>query len=273
MNLIDPFQFHDLFRHVRSVAVVGNAPCILEYSNGAAIDSHDLVVRFNRARTAGMEEAIGRRTDVLFVNASNSLQKAPPPEQLCKPKCLVCFVSPQGVPKLDPAPFREWVGDCPILMTFGPDLIGLPGLPRLKPLTSGTYALFVLLRLFEVQKLFVTGFTMFGAVPGGAGKFWGEALPTAAQAHDLDQEARLFTSILGSFAGELVVTDEVRALAEQNGVQLGRGPFEQNGRDRRRTLRQRLADGLAWRFLKIGMRLRRFAEPPGGAPPRPSERP
>jgi hypothetical protein len=261
MNLIDPFQFHDLFRHVRSVAVVGNAPCILEYQNGAAIDAHDLVVRFNRARTEGLEAAIGSRTDVLFVNASNSLQKAPPPEQLCQPKCLVCFVSPQGVPKVDPAPFREWAGACPILMTFGPDLIGLPPLPRLKPLTSGAYALFMLLRLFEINKLFVTGFTMFGAVPGGAGKFWGEALPTAAQAHDLDQEARLFTAMLASFPGELVVTEEIQALAAKNGVRLGRDAAPPNGHEKKRTLRQRLAEGLSWRFLELGMRLRRAAEP------------
>jgi hypothetical protein len=190
MNLIDPFQFRALFQGARSVAVVGNAPCILNYQNGADIDSHDLVVRFNRARTAGMEQTIGSRTDILFVNASNSLAKAPPPDQLCKPRCLVCFVSPQGLKAIDVAPFREWAGNCPVLMSYGPDLIGLPGLPRSKPLTSGTYALFTLLRLFDIERLFVTGFTMFGAVAGGGGKYWNEPVPAAATAHDLDQEGK-----------------------------------------------------------------------------------
>jgi hypothetical protein len=260
MNLLDPFHLRDMFRPARSLALIGNAPCILTHKNGAVIDSHDLIVRFNRARTEGMEEAIGSRTDVLFVNASNSLEKAPSPEQLCRPKCLVCFISPQGQSKLDPESFRKWVGDCPILLSYGPDLIGLPALPRSKPLTSGTYALFVLLRLFEIHKLFVTGFTMFGAVPGGAGKFWNEAMPTAAQAHDLDQEAKLFTTMLGGFKGELVVTEEIRALAEQNGVTLGQGAAPQNGHAKQRTFRQRVAEGLSWRFLELGMRLRRMAE-------------
>src|SRR5205823_10909877 len=91
MHLIDPFQFRDLLRPAHSVAVVGNAPCILGYRHGAAIDGYELVVRFNRARTAGLEEAVGRRTDVLFVNAANSLAKAPPPEDLCGPRCVACF--------------------------------------------------------------------------------------------------------------------------------------------------------------------------------------
>lgn len=259
MNLIDPFQFRDLFRHIQSVAVVGNAPSILDHKNGATIDSHDLIVRFNRARTAGMEEAIGSRTDVLFVNASNSLQKAPPPDQLCQPRCLVCFVSPQGVPKLDPAPFREWAGDCPILLSFGPDLIGVPALSRSMPLTSGTYALFTLLRLFEVKKLFVTGFTMFGAVAGGPGKYYQEAPPTAPESHDLDQEGKLFAALLGDFQGELTVTEEVRTLARKNGVELNAA--DSNGTINRssRSLTKRLADGLAWRLFRAGMALRRMA--------------
>jgi pyruvate/2-oxoglutarate dehydrogenase complex dihydrolipoamide acyltransferase (E2) component len=259
MNLIDPFQFRALFQGARSVAVVGNAPCILNYQNGADIDSHDLVVRFNRARTAGMEQTIGSRTDILFVNASNSLAKAPPPDQLCKPRCLVCFVSPQGLKAIDVAPFREWAGNCPVLMSYGPDLIGLPGLPRSKPLTSGTYALFTLLRLFDIERLFVTGFTMFGAVAGGGGKYWNEPVPAAATAHDLDQEGKLFATLLGNFAGQLHATDEVRALAKQHGVDLP-GPEIGSANRSRIPFRRRVADGLAWRFIRIGMMLRRAAE-------------
>ena len=58
MQLIDPYQFRDLCGSARSLAIVGNAPCILDWKNGARIEAADLVVRFNRARTAGMEEAI-----------------------------------------------------------------------------------------------------------------------------------------------------------------------------------------------------------------------
>lgn len=257
MNLIDPFQFRELFRDARSLAIVGNAPCILDWKNGATIDGADLIVRFNRARTAGMEDAIGSRTDVLFVNASNSLAKAPPPDELSRPKCLVCFMSPQGSRTLDAAPFREWVGDMPILLSFGPDLLGIPGAARQRPLTSGTYALYTLLRMFDVERLFVTGFTMFGAVPGGAGKYWNEAVPHAAVVHDLDYEAQLFVALLAGFTGRLETTSEIAELAAKEGARLG-GEGARTSRPRR--LHKRIAEGLAWRVLRSGMALRRVAE-------------
>ena len=258
MNLIDPYQFRDLCGGARSVAIVGNAPCILDWKNGARIDAADLVVRFNRARTAGMEEAIGSRTDVLFVNSANSLAKAPPPDKLTRPKCLVCFMSPNGAKTKDAASFREWVGDLPILISFGPDLVGLPAAPRQRPLTSGTYALYTLSRLLEIERLFVTGFTMFGAVPGGGGKYWEEAQPHAAVVHDLDHEARLFVALLAGYTGQLETTEEIVQLAAQNGVRLGAGAS--TGRGRPRPLHKRIAEGLAWRVLRSGMALRRVAD-------------
>jgi hypothetical protein len=249
-----------MFPSVRSIAVIGNAPSILESPNGRLIDSHDLVVRFNRARTAGLEEQIGSRTDVLFANLGNTLAKAPSPAETIKPKATVCFVSPQrrDLHEFDAEPFREWVGDGPLLFTFIPDLIGLDRWPRSRPFTSGTYALYLLLRLLPVERLFVTGFTMFGAVPGGAGKYWHEALPNAALAHDIDHEGKLFSRLLREFPGELTVTEEVRALARQNGVELGKMSGER--RRAKRTLRVRAADALAWRLQAVGMNLRRLAE-------------
>jgi Glycosyltransferase family 29 (sialyltransferase) len=258
MNLIDPYQFRDLCGGARSVAIVGNAPCILDWKDGARIEAADLVVRFNRARTAGMEEAIGSRTDVLFVNSANSLEKAPPPDKLSRPKCLVCFVSPQGVKTKDIAPFREWAGDVPVLLSFGPDLLGLPGATRQRPLTSGTYALYTLSRVLDIERLFVTGFTMFGAVPGGGGKYWDEPMPHAAVVHDLDHEARLFVALLAGFTGQLETTDEIVQLAAQNGVRLGVAAAR--GRGRPRALHKRIAEGLAWRVLRSGMALRRVAD-------------
>jgi len=261
MQLIDPFEFHKMFSTVHSVAVIGNAPCILDWKNGATIDSYDMVVRFNRARTEGHEEYIGSRTDVLFVNASNSLKMAPSPAEIVQPRCLVCFVSPQGVKTLDLEPFRVWVKHCPVLLSFGPDLIGLPAPMRSRPLTSGTYALFTLLKLFDVQKLFVTGFTMFGAVPGGTGKYYKDDRPALGTFHDLDQEAGIFTALLGSFKGDLYVTEEIRALAREHGMQLGHSDSLHEGvATNRRSPLQRVAEGLSWRFIKAGMLLRRITE-------------
>lgn len=262
MNLIDPFQFHRQFAGARSLAVVGNAPTILEYANGPLIDSHDVVVRFNRATTAGHEAQMGARTDILVVNASNSKKLGPSPAETVRPKCLVSFVSPQGIPNVDYEAFADWAGELPLLLAFGPDLIGMESPARTRPLTSGTYFLFMALRLLTVERLFVTGFTMFGAVAGGAGKFYADARPGVGTFHDLDAEEPIFARLLGSFGGELRTTAEVAEVLRRNSVRAGGGENPPTSNGHRRTLRERIAGSLSWRLMSAAMRLRRMAEKP-----------
>ena len=258
MNLIDPFELREQFAEVRSLAVVGNAPSVREYSNGQRIDEHDLIVRFNRIQTLGLEEHIGSRTDILCVNAANSLALAPPPAAVSRPKALVCFVSPEGCPNADIKSFAEWVGDIPILLTFGPDLIGLAPVAHQRPLTSGTYILFTLLRLLNVQRLFVTGFTMFGAVGGGAGKVYKDQRPGVGTFHDIDQEAKIFADVLSKYDGELAMTPEVESLASRYGRFMN-GKTMSNGA-RRESLVRRVAGGMSWRLMGAALALRRFQE-------------
>lgn len=260
MNLIDPFQFRRLFGSARSLAVVGNAPTILGFQNGPLIDSHDLVVRFNRATTAGNEGKIGGRTDILVVNASNSKKLGPPPSETVRPKCLVSFVSPQGIPTVDYDGFVEWVGDLPLLLVFGPDLIGLSSPLRTRPLTSGTYFLFMAPRLLEIEKLFVSGFTMFGAVPGGAEKFYRDDRPGVGAFHDLDAEEPLFASILSSFDGELTMTTEVQAIVDRHAGGRKVGTVSEAVSSKKLTISQRVAGALSWRLMSYAMRLRRISE-------------
>jgi Glycosyltransferase family 29 (sialyltransferase) len=260
MNLIDPFQFRRLFASARSLAMVGNAPTILDYENGERIDSHDLVVRFNRATTAGNEAKIGSRTDILVVNASNSKKLAPPPSETTQPKCLVSFVSPQGIPNVDYDAFAEWVGDLPLLLAFGPDLIGVDSPTRTRPMTSGTYFLYMALRLLTLENLFVTGFTMFGAVAGGAGKYYSDTRPGIGTFHDLDAEEPVFADMLGSFGGNLETTTEVAALLRRNAVKGTAGDSAATRNGHRSTLGQRIAGALSWRLMGAAMRLRRISE-------------
>jgi hypothetical protein len=55
--------FVDPLREVvfRSCAVVGSSGIVSSYENGAAIDAHDAVSRFNSAPTVGFEPHVGRR--------------------------------------------------------------------------------------------------------------------------------------------------------------------------------------------------------------------
>jgi len=256
MNLIDPFEFRAQFSGARSLAVVGNAPTVREYQNGKRIDEHDIVVRFNRIQTSGLEEQIGSRTDILCVNAANSLSLAPSPSQTTRPKALVCFISPHWCHKADAAAFFEWVGDLPLLLTFGPDLLGLPASTRTRPLTSGTYILYTLLRMLQIERLFLTGFTMFGAVAGGAGKVYEDGRPGVGTFHDLDEEAKIFAGILQQYCGKLEMTPEVESLVARAG---GRRVAADTGA-KREAFGRRLANAISWRLLGAAMALRRYGE-------------
>ena len=48
------------------VILVGNGPSVLNHELGDAIDSHDIVVRFNSYRIEGYEASVGKRTDFWF---------------------------------------------------------------------------------------------------------------------------------------------------------------------------------------------------------------
>ena len=52
----------------KKLAIVGSSGILLDKEHGELIDSHDLIVRFNVARTMGYEIHVGSRTDVRIVN-------------------------------------------------------------------------------------------------------------------------------------------------------------------------------------------------------------
>lgn len=51
----------------KTVAIVGNSEKILKENHGAEIESHDIVIRFNKGFPQGKPEALGKRTDILFL--------------------------------------------------------------------------------------------------------------------------------------------------------------------------------------------------------------
>jgi hypothetical protein len=262
LRRFDQFDFRDMFAGARSVAIVGNAATILEFDNGELIDSHDMVVRFNRAQTTGVEDKIGRRTDLLVANELNCLEIAPSPAETVKPRCVLSFVLRE--PGFDIAPFRAWVGDdIPTLCSLPPDIIGFDQTGRTRLLTQGSYTLYFLLNSIRIERLFVTGFTMFGAGPGGAQKYYEPRKDkrTLGTYHDLDQEPRLFCEMLASFKGALQVTEEVSGLLQRLGYgDLIKGPRAQDGRLPPLTLSERLRARLAHHLLRWGTRMRRSVE-------------
>ncbi|TXG73631.1 hypothetical protein EZV62_002210 [Acer yangbiense] len=70
-----------------SCAVVGNSGILLKKNHGELIDSHEMVIRLNNARTERYEQNVGSKTSVSFVN-SNILH-------LCARRAG-CFCHPYG---------------------------------------------------------------------------------------------------------------------------------------------------------------------------------
>ena len=244
--------FHEMFAHARSMALVGNAETILEHASGGRIDGCDLVVRFNRAHVAGIEDKVGRRTDILVANRNYNLSKAPSPAETLQPRCVVCFLEPQ--PDIDYGSFAEWTGDLPTLTVFAPDLLAAAQVERTRPVTMGTDALYTFVNLFRLERLFLTGFTFYGAAGSGQGVYWQDDRKSRGVFHDLEPEAQLFASIVARFGGEVEATPEVQELLRRYG-----GAAKPGGEASQARL-DNLYARVGWQLIRWGMRLRRRAE-------------
>jgi Glycosyltransferase family 29 (sialyltransferase) len=249
MGKMDIFDFRDMFADVRSAAFVGNSSSVTSWNNGQTIDSYDMVVRFNRAYTKGLEEKIGGKTDVLVSNDINCIEMAPPPAETLKPKCVVVFVKPKR--ELDLSKLKEWIGDIPYVISLEPDIFGTKAACRTRSFTMGTYALYTFLRLFALEKVFLTGFTMFGNVQGGSLKYFGED-KKAGHFHDLDQEAIVFADVVKQFSGELHMTSEVESLVFKDTSCANKNKIH--------SLKSKFYHALSQKLLRKGFYFRRKAE-------------
>ncbi|MGH6903122.1 MAG: glycosyltransferase family 29 protein [Geminicoccaceae bacterium] len=256
MSALDLETFQDTFRAARSMAVVGNAESVLEWPSGELIDGHDLVVRFNRAYTEGVEDRVGRRTDILVANRTYSLRKAPSPAATLKPRCVLCFLEPDH--EIDYAAFNEWTSGLPTLITLAPDLAPVGQFRRTRPVTMGTNALYTLLRLFRIERLFLTGFTFYGAAPGSHGVYCGPERKARGMWHDLEDEAAIFARVIAGYQGELKATPEVAGLLSRYGAGAAAGE-DAGGALGVEDWYARLG----WRLIRWGTRLRQRAESSG----------
>lgn len=227
--------------------MVGNGASVLNWRAGSRIDAADLVIRFNEARTSGYETAVGNRTDLLFANIANSLAKSPPPASTLRPKAIVCLLTPRDR-NTPPDHFLEWAAGCPVLFSWVPDVLPGPKAHRIRPLTTGLYALYLVKEWFRPERLFVTGFSAFAN--GDTGHYWKGEEPPALFFHDLDREAQYLAHILHAYHGQLELTPEVDAL-------LGAKP-----RRRKRTLGQKIGGRISRALLSWGTLFRRYSESP-----------
>jgi hypothetical protein len=167
---------------------------------------------------------------------------------------VVCFLEPEH--EIDFASFNAWTGGLPTLITLAPDLAPVGQFRRTRPVTMGTNALYTFLRLFQIERLFLTGFTFYGAVAGSHGVYCGTARKARGMWHDLEDEAAIFARIIGGYPGELQTTPEVADLLRRYGAS---APAGQGGG----VAAEHLYARLGWRLIRWGTRLRQRAEKGG----------
>jgi hypothetical protein len=227
-----------------------------------------VVVRFNRATTAGKERCIGSRTDIVVANEGNNLNKAPSPENTVQPKCVVTFIKTPSLRGGDlpwQEPFFAWVASTPLFLTCGPEILCCDVPKRRRGFSMGTYALAALPHFLAIEKLFVTGFTMFGAVEGGAHHYCKTSNATSVTWHDAELERQVFAHLLASAPCELKVTEEVARLMHSEGYNpeqqsLTRVDFGLKRKAPVQGLPWYLLGRVAKGMLKTGYGLRRLAE-------------
>ena len=137
---------------------------------------------------------------------------------------------------------------------FAPDLLAAAQVERTRPVTMGTDALYTFVNLFQLERLFLTGFTFYGAAGSGQGVYWQDDRKSRGVFHDLEPEAQLFASIVARFEGEVEATPEVRELLRRYG-----GAREAGGGKSPARL-DNLYARVGWQLIRWGMRLRRRAE-------------
>lgn len=202
------------------MAIVGSSSSVNQWENGDYIDSHDIVVRFNRTTVDGIEKNVGSRTDIIVANDANRLSKAPSPEFASKPKCVVTFVNTHGAgnrTKEQLGGFLEWVANTPLLWCPGPEILCCDVPMRKRGFSMGTYALHALPYFLNIEKIFVTGFTMFGESEGGADHHSKKSNRATVTWHDADLERYIAANVLAHHSCELMATDEVGAFMEREG--------------------------------------------------------
>ena len=118
----------------------------------------------------------------------------------------------------------------------------------------GTDALYTFVNLFRLERLFLTGFTFYGAAGSGQGVYWQDDRKSRGVFHDLEPEAQLFASIVARFGGEVEATPEVRELLRRYGGARAAGAAASPAR------LDNLYARVGWQLIRWGMRLRRRAE-------------
>lgn len=166
--------FNTIFGEPKTIAVIGNAIGAITDNTRDAIESYDIICRFNNYQTSGYEEYIGKRTDIYVTTLTNWNEKNR--EQLKKEKIRAVYITrPLSVK-------YSYNANLPLMLTnisqvrdFNPKFVTEKDFDQLykilkldnnnngKNPTSGLTFLYDLIMNIDFKKLYITGFDFFSS--------------------------------------------------------------------------------------------------------------
>jgi hypothetical protein len=183
-NFIDRLGI-DLFFAGKRVAIIGSGPTVLQ-NKGDMIDGHDIVVRVNNYRTAGIEANTGRRTDVHYSFYGSSIKKTA--EELQKDGVKLCMCKCPNDKPID-SPWHEANGQkhgvefryiykhrvdwwfCPTYIPSTQEFMQQFNLLGKHIPTTGFSAILTIAS-FDVKELYITGFDFFSSGVHNVNERW-----------------------------------------------------------------------------------------------------
>lgn len=165
-------QWLDQFEKKDTIAIIGNSPNILSESDGAYIEEFDIICRLNSFTTSGFEKYIGKRTDIYVTCLIDNPSKTK--NQLLKDGIKTAFVTrPISKKYAYNSALGLMLSNYHTISSFNPvfvtekdfselyDLLMIKeSMPGVNP-SSGLTFLYVLLKYYTFEKVFVKGFDFF----------------------------------------------------------------------------------------------------------------
>lgn len=219
MNILNQFEFLNIFKPNSSVAFCGNAPSLSSESLGDWIDSHDIVVRMNKVPSPSYHKDVGAKTSILVCNPYVSEMegdKLPYIEGMV----VICLFSLTR--RGNESAFRCWLNGNKVLFSYIPDIVATDINNHFEALTTGTYAINLIGRILKPTNVSVCGFTMF--LGDTNHHYWSKLVPNGIKSHDFMIESRIFVSLINRFSDKtkLNLSSDIVWVSRKSGVKITR---------------------------------------------------
>ena len=186
---MDPFVFFETFPVDQSLAVVGNSGSLAGWRMGQEIDRRDVVIRFNECRLRTFAVQVGERTDLLITNPYVEGREKTIGVEINPKMAVVIFPPTSRLAKGVAGMVEQYACMC----YFRTAASRVPDVPPDLSISTGTYGIYLAIRLLKPSVMLITGFSMFDN--RYAPYYWSHQIPPGVVKHDFPREAPVFARV------------------------------------------------------------------------------